>query len=127
MKTLVVINEQHSLLPQQAEILNSQFEGWEFYKVPAEGWDKEAMDSVMSEMEGRVVFCSPVPYMLKKLSFSAGMSQSAENGKYDYPWGSYGEYKVTEVLVFCNDKREKKELPNGKVISVTAREGWYLA
>jgi hypothetical protein len=28
--------------------------------------------------------------------------------------------------VFSNDTREKKELPDGKVISVLAKTGWYL-
>ena len=32
----------------------------------------------------------------------------------------------TQVLVFHNDKRQKRELPNGKIISVVAETGWQL-
>jgi hypothetical protein len=52
-----------------------------------------------------VVFVSPIPAMIKRLVATKG---------------------ADEVLIFCNDKREKKELPNGKVIYVVAQDGWYL-
>lgn len=51
-----------------------------------------------------VVFVSPVPVLLAKLSAS----------------------QVVKVHVLHNDNREKKELPNGKIISVVAKEGWEL-
>jgi hypothetical protein len=31
-----------------------------------------------------------------------------------------------EFFVLHNDRREKKELPNGKVIMTVAKEGWMI-
>jgi hypothetical protein len=35
-------------------------------------------------------------------------------------------FNVPSWQVFHNDRREKKELPNGKVIMTVAKEGWEL-
>lgn len=124
MKAKVIINEQHSLLPSQEEALNSQFEGWEFYKVPAEGWTLEEMieevddDLIQYNSEYAIVFASPVPYLLAHCASVSGRIDTARE------YGS--ETPELFVYLFHNDVREKKELPNGKVISVTAREGWQL-
>ena len=43
--------------------------------------------------------------------------------------GTYVELEtrqIYDVLVFHNDRREKKELPDGLIIQVVAREGWQL-
>ena len=115
LKNVVVINESHTLLPEQEEILNREFpDGWELLKVPVSGWTLEEMDSVMDNARdwGNVIFISPVPYMLKTLS----QWQGEDNG---LGW-------TPKVRLFHNDRREKKELPNGRIVSVVAREGWQL-
>ena len=108
-KVQVIINEQHTLLIEQKEILDRVFDAWEEYKVPSDGWNlktiREKSIALASTSEA-VVFASPIPAMIKILA-----GHESEN---------------FSVFVFHNDKREKKELPNGKIISVTAQTGWQL-
>lgn len=122
-KVYVILNEQHRLLPDQERLLNERFgDAWEIYHVPADGWTLAEQRKKRDELEtaDAVIFASPVPYLLKELSFYQGASHMAslENMKV-----SYGR---PEVLVFHTDKREKKELPDGRIISVVAAEGWQL-
>jgi len=134
MKTIVIINEQHSLLPEQKEILKERFGSWKTIEVPASGWELDEMKEVkeklyrklaeikgnnilLKEYDNTVVFVSPVPYLIKELSLK---SQSGDWG--DNP----NKVQLFKVRVFHNDRREKKELPNGKVISVVAKTGWEL-
>jgi len=155
METIVIINENHRLLPEQEETLlkktcsfanirggvcNLWGEGafscqaencplLSFLRVPAKGWTREEMDQIAKRIhkealqrrkerkEGRtnVVFVSPVPYLLSLLTFQLG--------------GYYGEDAVVppfRVFLFHNDRREKKELPNGKIIFTIPPEGWEL-
>ena len=113
-KALVIINEQHSLLAEQELILNHTFkENLEIKKVPAKGWTWTQQENIAREIIEmnitHVVFVSPVPVLLKELS---------------YNWGKDSNNPI--ILVFHNDNRQKKELPNGKIISVIAKEGWQL-
>jgi len=103
-KAFIILNEQHSLLPEQEKILKEQFETYEIISVPASGWTLEEMKIKIVELSTKntIVFVSPIPYMIKEL---------AKGGK---------------VLVFHNDNRKKKELPNGKIIQVVAETGWQL-
>lgn len=119
----VVINEQHSLLEDQLTLLTP---GYQMVKVPADGWDYatqlQVVEGLLMEMRatlGRdwedphsIVFVSPIPAMLKLLAVASGLSRNTST-----PF---------DVLVFHNDRREKKELPGGKIISVTASTGWQL-
>ena len=113
-KALVIINEQHSLLEEQELILNHVFkESLEIKKVPAKGltWaEQENIAEQIVKMDiTHVVFVSPVPVLLRELS---------------YNWGKDSKNPI--IYVFHNNKRQKKELPNGKIISVIAKEGWQL-
>lgn len=114
MMVKVFINEQHTLLPDQEILLNEKFpNNWELCKVPANGWTKQEMHDMFYNrfnelFGGAVVFVSPIPYLIKLVAEASG------GGAPTYPW------------IFHNDKREKKELPNGKIISVVAEEGWEL-
>jgi|SRR5690606_30371424 len=145
-KVFLVINEQHSLLEDQERVLKEKFEDAEIKKisVPAEGWTLEEMDKIIKDIYlelvqaspkfpinlkmsgfydftyGRkptaVVFVSPIPYMIKRLSqlaMVADMDGTCTFTEYD-------------VFVFHNDHREKKELPNGKIVYTVAQEGWQL-
>ena len=113
-KALVIINEQHSLLAEQRLILNHTFkENLKIKNVPAKGWTWTQQENIAREIIElnitHVVFVSPVPVLLRELS---------------YHWGRDSKNPI--VLVFHNDNRQKKELPNGKIISVIAKEGWQL-
>lgn len=111
MKAVVVMNESHSILPEQEKILNERFgDDWNFYLIPKEGWNLQDMDNVFTTLVQypNVIFVSPVPYLIKKLSYYQGEG-----------------YNI-KVYVFHNDKREKKTLPDGRVISTIAKEGWQL-
>lgn len=66
-----------------------------------------------------IVFLSPVPALIIELAEWAFYEKG-----YRYGLGM-GNLDV-DVKVMHNDFREKKELPNGKVISVVAEEGWEL-
>jgi len=123
-KVYVIINEQHKLFAEQEELLNQKFDGWEFLKVPAEGWTIEQQRTIVKTHFQRgetAVFASPVPHLLSTLSWSAGAwanccgNHIPDNFAY-----------CREVWVFHNDVREKKELPNGKIIQVVAEKGWQL-
>jgi hypothetical protein len=121
MKVFVVKNEQHSLFPEQIEILKEYFGSYEEFLVPADGWK-------LSEMKGHVeylannadivVFASPVPYMLKELSALVAQCMDANTGA--------KAYALEGVYVFHNDRREKKELPNGHIVQTVASTGWKL-
>jgi hypothetical protein len=105
----IIINEQHTLLPaQQHELdLHNRHNGYNYIPllVPADGWTLAQQRTVFAEtLAGQAtVFLSPIPYLL---GLCAALNP--------------------ETYVFHNDRREKKELPNGKVISVTAPDGWQL-
>ena len=112
----VVMNEQHKLLPEQKEILDAKFgDSWKFLLSPKNGWSIEEMDAEMAKMklDQPVVFVSPIGYMILEL----GTQQGARTDGYAH---------LKHIFLFHNSKREKKELPNGRVISVTAKTGWQL-
>ena len=98
----VIINEQHSLMDTQKEILP---EGYKEIKIPAKGMTLDEMKDFVSYwgVDSIPIFISPIPAL---------MALMANNGIY--------------FMVFHNDNREKKELPNGKVIMTVAKEGWVL-
>lgn len=125
--TTVIINEQHSLLPEQESILQKMFGEWETLSIPAEGWSYGQILNYAREQFGKAprgtweeptrnyVFVSPVPLLIRELT------------RYEctpYPEETY--ISGIHVYVFHNDRREKRELPDGRVISVVAKEGWLL-
>lgn len=145
-KVFLIMNEQHSLLEDQERVLEEKFADAEIEKisVPAEGWTLQEMNEAIRDIYlelveatpkfpdnpkmgefydftyGRkptaVVFVSPIPYMIKRLtqlSIVADIDGAC----------TFMEYGT---FIFHNDKREKKELPNGKIIYTVAQEGWQL-
>lgn len=117
----VILNEQHSLMESQKAILDKTFgeNGWEFLKVPANGWSLEEQIKIANSLVGTVfekstiVFASPIPVLMSRLSSLMGEQKALQ-------------IQGTKIFVMHNDRREKKELPGGKVISVVAKEGWQL-
>ena len=124
-KVKIIINEQHNLLPDQDRVLKETFSEekhqFEFVKSPAGGWTLEEMNEKIKELQQAdiIVFVSPIPYMLKRLSYSEGY-----NAAYEPPFPPH--LHAPRVLVFHNDRREKKELPGGRIIQVVAQTGWRL-
>ena len=108
MKAQIILNEQHQLLPDQVRILNKVFGkgGWVIYPVPSIGWPLEKQKDLVKDFEEKgspIVFTSPVPYLLGALV-----------------------KKNLSIFLLHNDFREKKELPNGKIIMTVAKIGWRL-
>ena len=110
-----VINKAHSLMVEQEQILNSLIsEGDDLIRVdvPEEGLTLEQQielsHSLMDEMNGDdyLIFVSPIPCMI---GYICSTIESSKN-----------------ILIFGNDKREKKELPNGRIVQVISKTGWYL-
>ncbi|HHX32210.1 MAG TPA: hypothetical protein GX712_06435 [Bacteroidales bacterium] len=114
MPIYVIINETHSLLDEQKALIEKlrkdaflcdDLHKVVTVKVPAKGWTLEQMKEKGKEMRGSwVIFVSPIPFLIKYLSRDMG----------------------TGVRIFHNDNREKKELPNGKIIHTVSRTGWQL-
>lgn len=123
-KATVVINEQHSLMDAQVDILKENFDYWEEVRVPASGWDSDDIMYETSKLEGTVVFVSPIPQMIKYCSIDAAIKEARN---YDHG-GILPEpmSKCLRCMIMCNDQREKKELSNGKIIHVVSQKGWYL-
>ena len=124
----VIMNENHTLLPEQECILKEEFSDLEaeFLFVPASGWTKEEMDQVVASFKEaaigperyhtqNVVFVSPIPYLLRELTRAEVI-----------PYPECSVETGIRVYVFHNDHREKKELPDGRIIQVVAQEGWQL-
>ncbi|OXB94795.1 hypothetical protein [Parageobacillus galactosidasius] len=107
MKVFVIKNEQHSLFEEQIRLLHERFGYYKEYLVPADGWTLAQMQehiAFLSQNADTIVFASPIPYMIKQLS----------------------RYNYLRVFVFHNDKREKRVLPDGRVIQTVASTGWQL-
>jgi hypothetical protein len=118
-KAKVIINEQHTLMAEQRQILDTKYDKWEFVKVPAEGWtlneQKEQSQKLQSDSVD-IIFASPVPYLLCSCTYLFGFSMGME----------YCPSPASEVLIFHNDIREKKEIPGGRIINVVSQTGWVL-
>jgi len=127
MSATVIINEQHRLLPDQEQVLEREVGQFDFSLVSKDGWSREEMDIRIKELRGEVIFVSPIPYMIVNLAYMAGLNDCASDCEKEYPYAKRGSKYKLRVRVFCNDTREKKELPNGEIISVPTKTGWYLA
>ena len=102
----LIINEQHTLMPQQEQLLKDTFGTWDTIKVPADGWTKKQIELIAYthfEDDDEIILASPIPYLIKELML-----------------------RCVDVHILHNDTREKKELPGGKIIYTVAKEGWVL-
>jgi hypothetical protein len=110
----LIINEQHTLMPEQVEILTQQIGEYITLNIHASGLTRSQLESFTVDngilYNDIIIFASPIPYLIKILS-----SRLTFENELAY-----------NVLIFHNDKREKKELPNGKVIMTVAQTGWEL-
>lgn len=122
MKTIVIINEQHSLLPQQEQLIRKKLgQEIELKKIPSEGINRQQIEELAEQLnrlhDTNIVILSPIPLLLARLAHYSGECDTL---------ALYGGSSGNSIYILHNDKREKKELPNGKVISVVAQEGWEL-
>ena len=131
-KTWIIINEDHSLLPEQQEILEERYKSWETILVPREGWSIEGMNriaydpkfvtTIQDEIIKTVIFVSPIAYMIGKMQFNKGFDTGIMESN---SWEDI--YKISPVVkVFFNANREAKELSSGKIIHTIAKTGWQL-
>jgi len=134
-KMIIIKNEKHSLMDDQKRALDEFIQKRlnvmpeiSTLPVPESGWTKEDMEEIMKKNFSHgewAVFVSPIPYMISRLAWSSGA------------WGVVHELNhkpddlfCSAVLVFHNDKREAKEIPDGKggvrMIHSVAPTGWIL-
>lgn len=102
-KNIVIMNKQHSLTEEQEKILKEKFNEFRIMFVDEKGWTLDYMRNLTLNKNDNFIFVSPVPYLLARLCKE--------------------QYKV---FLFHNDKRDKKELPDGKVIYTVSKTGWEL-
>ncbi len=132
MKTAVFINQQHELSDEQFGMLDGKFGGdWDLVKVPAQGWSlteqrQVAMKYFRPAWDGglnyeQACFVSPVPYLLKHLSWEAGANSSAQEINH-----CVSSTICKACWTFHNDRREKKVLPDGRVIHTVSQTGWEI-
>jgi len=100
-----------NLLQEQEQLLDATFnnhessEGWLILSIPAAGLTAEQQMVLADSLKGfDVVFASPLPLLIREL---AGRDRE-------------------RVFIFHNSRREKKELPGGKIIYTVPKEGWEL-
>jgi len=126
---IVVINEAHTLLPQQEALLTSEFGEWAMWPLPKDGLDKEgifdhARRLVESAISGNraIVFASPVGALIKQVfvtAFAAAVTEDDVFGN-EFDWAD-----VVPVFIFFNDRREAVE-KDGRVIHRLHPDGWQL-
>ena len=117
MKSVVVINEQHSLLPDQIRALSENYaDGYELQKVPSDGLTLSQQDTLAQELVNSkyddIVFASPIPALIILCS------------RYDTAGREW-----VRIRVLHNDKRVAKEIdtPQGKkIIHTVAPDGWQI-
>lgn len=119
--TALIINEAHTLMPEQEKIMKDRFGEWDTILVPNGGWKKEKRDEVCKTLPRTVVFASPIAGMVKTLTNAA-----CQNNAIDQSGLSGVICETKEVLVFANDNRRKMEVGDGKIVSVIEKTGWYL-
>lgn len=128
-KTFIIINEQHSILEDQARILKEKFPNTDIEKItiPAKGLNLQEITELVKELtqkDGNIVFISPIPAMMVLLA--------RDLAKLEYYKGEADAKNIPsgcpniQIFTFHNDRREKKELSNGKIIFTVAKEGWQL-
>ena len=122
MKTFVVINRQHELFPEQYNILKKEFGKFHYIRIPPEGWTLseqmkliEKLSQLTEKYSGlNVVFASPVPILIAFLSYESALRKHIKHTE------------PLNVFIFHNGHREKRVLPDGRIITVIPKTGWKL-
>lgn len=119
---LVVINEQHKLLPQQETLIKKELGGEiKLNKIPADGLNKEQIETLAEELNNlsntNIIVLSPIPLLLGRLAAKQGEVKAEKK--------FLGSKIKNRVFILHNDKRDKVEI-GGTIRSVIAKEGWEL-
>ena len=102
----VILNEQHNLMEDQKRVLDSHYGSgkWKIIDIPSAGLNLGEMRQMLEDlMPLELVFASPIPAMIM-----------------------FSQKLGVRTSVLHNDKRVKKELPNGRIIMTVAKEGWEI-
>ena len=130
MKTVVVINEQHSLMPIQEKIIKERFgTEIEFNKIPDKGLNLEEIDQLSDDLifkeDVNIVIVSPIPVLIAKLAYFFG--------EYNETIEVASKLKIkisgktnSKAYMFYRDMRNKEETKDGKIINTIENEGWKL-
>lgn len=128
MKAKIIINEQHKLLEGQKNVIKqSNFDDVEFIKIPASGMTLKEQKNLAKDLTKEscnIIFVSPVPALMTLIAREL-IDIAYLDGESDTKGIASGCPNI-KMSVFHNDRRKKKELPNGKIISTVAKKGWQL-
>ena len=70
-KCIVVLNQQHTLFPQQTDLLDDKYSTIDYLRVPAAGWTLAQINDVCDDLlkgGADIIMASPIPALLMKLS-----------------------------------------------------------
>ena len=98
----IIINEQHRLFPEQLEMIIEKFGDFSFQEIPEKGLSLQEIKKLaiaLYKKDEPVLFLSPIPALMKL---------------------------TDDLYVFHNDNRDKKVLPNGKIIFTPSEIGWEI-
>lgn len=124
-KVFIIINEQHSIMEDQKKVIQEKFPNAKLEKVaiPAKGLNLQEISELSFNLyhkavreDAVIIMASPIPAMIKNITAMI----------YQIEGESQGIAKNTDIFILHNDRREKKELPNGKIVFTVAKEGWQL-
>lgn len=130
-KALVLMSVQHSLMDSQVDMLDSRFDSYQIYDVPAKGWSIDQMDDhiqaikdLIKDYDGHVsvVFVSPIPYMMIRLqSLAVAADGGIDDGGLAIPQIVY----TFGVGAFQTPLRKKVQ-KGDKIFYTVPKKGWKL-
>jgi len=122
-KCIVVLNQQHTLFPQQTDLLDDKYSTIDYLRVPAAGWTlsqiNDVCDKLLKTDDADIIMASPIPAMLITLANRIAYSAGVQDGS-DITAG----YNAL-VYTFHNDKRIKNQFGD-KIVMTVAPDGWVL-
>lgn len=132
MKTKIVINEQHSLMPVQEKLIKEKFgEEMEFVKIPAKGLNLEELDKLAERLifdeDANIIVVSPIPVLITKLAYFFGKYNEIVKVNKKFKLPIKDEHRIdSKAYLFYRDNRNKEETDDGKIINTIDNEGWKL-
>ena len=121
-KCVVVLNQQHTLFPQQMDLLNDKYSTIDYLRVPATGWTLAQINDVCDSLlmaDADVIMASPIPALLMKLSKDIAYSVGVADGD------NCSNCIAVNVYTFHNDNRIKNQFGD-KIVMTVAPDGWVL-
>ena len=115
----VVINERHSLIMDQTNILNEQFGkgNWELVIIEDEKWSEKYLNELQNQLEHdcqNVAFISPCPLLIAEMSYYSGLFKDRGH-EYPMIWIMHSNNKVSvkfrDQSRFVPEKQSYKLIP----------------